>query len=317
MSRSLRLPSLVLSLLLVACARDPVPIKVAADVGETLSRPLLREFAERDHAAIDRTRDADAEVLWAADPERVLQRAAAGELATLPAAALGERRPPLVDPQHRWAATAAVGRVIVYDPSRLTDAEVPVRVRDLARPEWARHLVLADPTRGTGLWQAAALCARLGDDAGLAFFRALRGGGARVVADEDAVVAALRPGEHPLALTDSTRAYAAQSAVPRLVITIPDQGEGDSGVFVLPSVVAITTRGAANPVAGALVEFLLATPQAFRIALDTNAFVVGSAGAVPPGLLSVAAMKLMPVDYAALGARRPAVRAALQDPAAE
>jgi ABC-type Fe3+ transport system substrate-binding protein len=313
MPRRLRSASLALALVLVACAREPAPITVAADVGETLARPLLHEFAERDHATVDRTLEADAELVWARDPARVLQRAAAGELAPLPAAALRGRRPPLVDPGRRWAATAAVGRVIVYDPAHLTDAEAPSRVRDLARPELARRLVLADPSRGSGLWQAAALDALSGEASGSGFFRGLRAAGARVVADEDAAVALLTPGERPLALLDSDRAYAAQAVVPRLVITIPDQGEGDSGVFVLPSVVAIPTRGAANPLAGALAEFLLAPPQAFRIALSSNAFVVVSNGTAPPGLLNVDALKLMPVDYAALVDRLPAVRAAVRD----
>lgn len=309
MPRLLAASSLVLSLLLVACAREPAPIMVAADVGETLARPLLREFGARDHAAIDRVRAADAELVWAVDPEAVMRQAAAGELAPLPAAALGERRPPLADPERRWAAVAAVGRVIVSDPERLADADAPTRVRDLARPDLSRQLVLADPTRGAALWHAVALCARLGESSGIAFFRDLRTGGARVVTDEDAVVAALSAGERPLALIDSDRAYAAQAARPRLVITVPDQGKDNSGVFVLPSVVAIPRRGAANPLAGALAEFLLAEPQAFRVALNSNAFVV--AGAPPPGLLAVDALTVMPVDYVALAARLPGVRAAL------
>lgn len=299
---------LALSLFLVSCTRAPAPIRVAVDVDESVARPLLREFAARDHAALDRVRDG-AELLWLADPEEVMRRAAAGALAPLPAAAIGDRRPPLIDPQRRWAATASVGRVFVYDPERLPEAEAPTRVRDLARPALTRQLVVADPGRGAALWHVAALCARMGEAEGLAFVRGLRANGARLVVDEDAVVAALTSGERPLALVDSDRAYAAQAARPRLVITIPDQDEGGAGVFVLPSVVALTTRGAGNPLAGALAAFLLADPQAFRIALDSNAFVV--AGTPPPGLLSVDALRLMPVDYAALAARLPALREAL------
>jgi ABC-type Fe3+ transport system substrate-binding protein len=300
----------LLMLVLSGCTRT-VPVQVAVSVDASLARPLLNEFAEQEKAVIDSTRADGAEVLWDADPAGAVRRAAAGGLAPLPQAIAAARKPPLVDPAGRWAAAAAIGRVIVYDPQRLPDDASPTHVLDLARPELARQLVLADPTQGTALWHAAALCARRGDTAGVAFFSALRSGGARVVADEAAVVTALTAGEQPLALVDSDRAYAAQAALPRLVITIPDQGDGSSGVFVLPSVVALTTRGAANSRATALVEFLLAPPQAFRIALTGNAFVVAADGKAPPSLLNVDQMTLMPVVYEELADRLPQVGAAV------
>lgn len=286
-------------------------MQVSVGVESTLARPLLHEFAEQEQATIDQTRAEGAEVIWDRDPEQVLRDAAAGELAPLSEAIAAARKPPLVDPERRWAAASAVGRVIVYDPDRLNDDASPTHILDLARPENARQLVLADPTRGSALWHATALFARLGDGEGLAFFRALRNGGARVVADEAAVMAALTAGEQPLALLDSDRAYLAQAALPRLVITIPDQGDGNSGVFVLPSVVAVTTRGAGNAKASGLAEFLLAAPQAFRIALGSNAFVVAADGKAPPSLLNVDQMKLMSVVYGDLVNKLPAVRSAL------
>jgi len=298
-------------LLLVAACNRSVPVQIAGDVDDALARPLLNEFAENRKATIDRVRAADAEVLWASDPQDVLERAAAGELAPLSPAVLGERKPPLVDPEHHWVAVAAIGRVIVYDPERLPDDTSPTHVLDLARPEFARQLVMADPTHGTGLWHAAALSAKLGDEAGLGLFRYLRANGARVVASEDAVVTALTAGEQPLALIDSDRAYAAQAALPRLVITIPDQGDEGMGVFVLPSVVAITPRGARNARAVELAEFLLAPPQAFRIALTTNAFVISADGKAPPSLLNVDRMKLMAISYGELVKKLAAIRAAL------
>ncbi|MBX3024744.1 ABC transporter substrate-binding protein [bacterium] len=305
------IPRMLLPLLLLAACTRVAPVQVDAAVDESLARSLLNELAEQQRATIERSRAEGADVLWASDPADVLRRAAAGELAPLTEAMIGRRPPTLVDPQHRWAAVAAIGRVIVYDPDRLPDDGSPTRVLDLARPELARQLVLAEPTRGAALWHAAALSARLGDADALRFFRGLRDGGARLVADEDTVGAALIAGDQALALIDSDRAYAAQTARPRLVITIPDQGDDGSGVFVLPSVVALTARGARNPRAVELAAALLAQPQAFRIALAGNAFVVAADGTSPPSLLNVDQMKLMPVDYADIVDRLSKVRTAL------
>ena len=286
-------------------------MNLASDVAESVARPLLRDGLAAQQATIVRTKVADADLLWDGDPQRVLALAAAGDLEPLPETQTADRPASLVDPRRRWAATDAVARVLVYDPERIPEASAPTRVAGLADVAQARQLVLADPARGTATWHAAALFDRLGDAAAAAFFARLRAGGAMLVADDDAVVAALVAGQRPLALLDSDHAAAAQAQAVRLVIVVPDQGADGSGAFVLPSVVAVTRRGAATPSALALAQYLLAPPQAFRMALARNTLVVAPDAAAPPGLLNVSALRLMPVDYAALAARLPAVRTAL------
>ena len=302
----------VLLLVLAGCTHEATPrpaVRVTTDLGASLARPLLNEFAAAHELVIDQTRVDPAAVLWQRDPETVLRLAADGALAPLPAAAVGERPPLLVDRQRRWAASAAVARVLISDPQQLADAEAPTRVLDLARPGMAARLVLADPTTGTALWHAAALCGRLGMEPCTAFFAALRSGGAQVVADEEAVVAALAAGIRPLALIDSDRAYTAQAAVPRLMITIPDQEPDGSGAFVLPWPVGL--RAAGDRHAAALASYLLEPAQAYRIALAANALEVAGAE-TPAGMLKAEALKLMDVSYDDLLDRLPAVRAAVK-----
>lgn len=304
----------VLLLVLAGCTHETTPppaVRVATDLGASLARPILGEFAAEREAAIDQTRVDQAAVLWQRDPETVLRLAADGALAPLPAEAIGARPAMLVDRQRRWAASAAVARVLIYDPQQLADTEAPTRVLDLARPAMAARLLLADPAAGTAVWHAAALCTRLGMEPCAAFFAGLRAAGAQVVADEDAVVAALGAGARPLALIDSDRAYAAQAAQPRLVITIPDQEAGGSGAFVLPWPVALRAGASGEPLAAALASYLLAPGQAYRIALSANAFVVAGAE-TPPGLLNADALRLMDVSYSDLVDRLPAVREALR-----
>ena len=304
----------VLVLVLAGCTHEATPppaVRVTTDLGASLARPLLNEFAAAHELAIDQTRVDQAAVLWQRDPETVLRLAADGALAPLPAAVVGERPPLLVDRQRRWAASAAVARVLISDPQQLADAEAPTRVLDLARPGMAARLVLADPTTGTALWHAAALCGRLGMEPCTAFFAALRSGGAQVVADEEAVVAALAAGIRPLALIDSDRAYAAQAAVPRLMITIPDQEPDGSGAFVLPWPVGLRAAAAGDRHAAALASYLLEPAQAYRIALAANALEVAGAE-TPAGMLKAEALKLMDVSYDDLLDRLPAVRAAVK-----
>jgi ABC-type Fe3+ transport system substrate-binding protein len=296
------------------CTREPARVALALGMPDGLARPLLTEFTSDEGVAVDTRRAGDdtSDLLWERDPEVVLQLAARGALAALPGRNDYGRSPSMIDPARRWVATSAVARALVYDPARVADGDAPTQILHLSRPDTARQLVLADPSRGAAAWQAAALFGALGEARGLDFYRAVLSHGAQVVGDEDAVVAALLAGQRPIALTDSDRAFAAQEKQPNLVVSIPDQDADAIGAFVLPAVVAVTTRGAANASSRALLDFLLAAPATRRIALATDALLVlDDPAELPAGLLSIRALHLMPVSYAELAARLPAVRAQL------
>jgi ABC-type Fe3+ transport system substrate-binding protein len=153
----------------------------------------------------------------------------------------------------------------------------------------------------------------LGESRARDLYRAVVANGARVVVDDDAVVNALIAGERPIALTDSNRAFAAQAEQPTLVISVPDQDEGGMGAFLMPAVIGITERGTRNPAGQALVEFLLSAPVARRIAMTADSILVLSDPTeVAAGPLSTLDLRVMPVSYADLAVRLPAVRAALR-----
>ena len=313
-SLPMRLAVALLLCLASACTREPARVAVAVGVSDGLARPLLHEFATDQGVAVDTRRadDAAADLVWDRTPETVQQLAARGAAGTLPGTDGYGRPPSMVDPERHWIATSAVARAFVYDPARVADADAPTAMLDLSRPAIARQLVLADPAHGDAAWHAAALFAVLGEARALELYRGVLGNGAQVVGDEDAVVAALLAGKRPIALTDSDRAFSAQEQQPTLVISFPDQRPDGSGVFLLPAVLGITRQGAANPLSRALLDFLLSAPVTRRMALTANAILVlTDPGEVPAGLLGISTLRVMPVSYADLAARLPAVRAAL------
>jgi len=312
MSRS-RCVWLIAALYCAACSRQSGPVVVATDVPEMLARPMLNEFGTDRGVTVDRrsVNDADADLVWSRDPEAALQLAARHALAALPGGDYG-RPASMIDPARGWIATSAIARVLVYDPARIADDDVPTKTLELSRPAVGPRLVLADPTHGAAAWQAAALVGALGEGPGLEFYRALLTNGALVVGDEDAVAAHLQSGDRALALTDSDRALALQEQRPNLVISFPDQEADGAGVFVLPAVVGLTARGAGNPAAGALLDFLVSAPVTRRLAMTANAILVlNDAAEEPAGLLSIGRLRVMPVSYADVAARLPATRAAL------
>jgi iron(III) transport system substrate-binding protein len=301
-------------LALCTCTRAPGPVAVAVGVTDAAAHPLLRDFTSDTGAAVDARAagDAEADVLWQRDPELVLELAARGALATLPGDSTYGRPASMVDPHRQWIAASAVARALLYDPQRVAEADAPTRISQLSRPELGRQLVLADPAHGSAAWHAAALFTALGQSEALAFYQALLANGALMVDDEDAVLATVIDGKRPLALLDSDRAFAAQESRPQLVTVLPDQDAEGAGAFVLPAVVALTARGAANPTSQAFVDFLLSAAVTRRLALTTNAILpLNDPAEVPAGLLAIRSLRVMPVSYADLAARLPAVREAL------
>jgi ABC-type Fe3+ transport system substrate-binding protein len=308
--------ALLVGLLLgmAACARQPAGIAVGVEVQDALAAPLLREFS-RDHGidvATRRADDGDVDVVWDRSPEAVLNLVARGAMAALPGEGDYGRPPSMIDPARHWIAMSAVARAFLYDPARIDEAEAPTHIEQLARPEIASRLVVADPTRGAAAWHAAALFATLGEARTVELYRAAFANGVRVVDDEEAVAIAVLHGERAIGLTNTDRAFTAQETNPNLVINVPDQNAGGPGTFVLPAVVAVTARGAGNPATRSLLDFLLSAPLARRIAMTADTIVVlQDSTEVPAGLLGIGALRVMPVSYGELAARLPAVRAAL------
>ena len=93
---------------------------------------------------------------------------------------------------------------------------------------------------------------------------------------------------------------------------MPDQEAEGSGALLLPTVLALTERGAANQASRALLDFLLSTPAARRMAMTSDTILVlGDPAETPAGILGIHSLRVMPVSYAGLAARLPAVRTAL------
>jgi iron(III) transport system substrate-binding protein len=298
-----------LALLGGGCTRGG-EVAVQLGVSDAWAGPVLREFTRQEGTQVNRVREPrQADVLWERDLERLLALAAGGHLAS--AGGSADRIASMVGAGDRWVALSGIVRVLVYDPERIGEDAAPTHLLDLARPDLARQALLADPSRGSAAWAAAALVAAVGETRAIDFYRALLGGGARVVDSEEAVLAALVAGERPLALTDSDVAFAAQERVPRLVILVPDQDDGGLGTLLLPIAVALTTRGAQNEPARALVEHLLSIPVTLRLTLSGNQVLVLHDTNAPAGMLRAENLRLMPVAYTELVTRLPSVRTAL------
>lgn len=159
------------------------------------------------------------------------------------------------DKDFRWTGYALRARVLAYDPARVREAELPQQWEELARPEIASSLAIANPLFGTTRGHVAAMFALWGKERGRVLLEGLKKGGALVVDGNSSAVRAVLDGRAKFAATDSDDVYAARKSGAKLEMAPLDLGDG--GTLMIPCTAALV-KGGPHPDEGrALIDYLL------------------------------------------------------------
>lgn len=159
------------------------------------------------------------------------------------------------DEKKRWTANAARARVLAFDPSRTPLERVPKRWEDIAHPDIAPRVAIANPLFGTTRGHVAAMFALWGPEKGRSFLEQLRSGGSQILDGNSATVRAVMAGHADFAVTDSDDVWAARRSGATLEMTLPDMGDG--GTLLIPCSVAIVKGGPNPEAAKKLADFLV------------------------------------------------------------
>ncbi len=163
------------------------------------------------------------------------------------------------DHEHRWTASAVRARVLVFDPSRTAESQVPTRWEALADGDYARRSAIANPLFGTTRGHVAAMFTLWGPDRAKSFLTRLRDGGVSVVDGNSATVRAVMTGRADFAFTDTDDVFAANRSAASnqapLELRYLDMGGG--GSLLIPCSVAIIKGGPDFSAAQLLVDFLV------------------------------------------------------------
>lgn len=310
----------MLALLAVATGCTPEPkLSVVVSVRRSVAGPVLATFARETGAALD-TRylepgdpmPAEFDVLWSDDPEAAVELAKAGRLAALPVDLLYTRPAGLFDPDGLWVGVTADVRVIVYDPQRVGQHDVPTHFEELLDPRWAPHVILADSTTRSAAWHAASLFATKGAQPTTAFFRDLRVAGAQFVADERRVLDGVAGTGPPIGVLDGEVAFGGRELGRQIGILIPDQDA--AGAVLRATTLAITRRGTDSPRAVEFARYLLSAPVGRRLALMSSHIALFKDDTAPTGALALGDIKRSLPSQKEIALHLRAVRAALPGP---
>jgi len=269
--------------------RSGVRVNVVYDTEETKSTGLANRL-------LAETKRPQADVFWSNEPVRPLVLKSRGVLAPYRSPASQGIAETFKDAEGYWTGFAARLRVIVYNTDRVTSANAPRSVLDLADARWKGRAAIADPRFGSTSFHVAALYAELGDARADEFFRKLKANDVKIVDGNSVVRDMVARGDVLVGLTDTDDVNVALEAKQPVAMVLPDR-EG-MGVPVMPNMVSLIA-GAPHPDEGKrFIDYLLSAEVEQKLAESDAVQIPLHAGvAGPKNLPSIDTFKPMTLDY--------------------
>jgi len=196
-----------------------------------------------------------ADVFWSSELFGTIELAKNGFLEPYDSPAAADIPARFRDPQRRWTAVSARGRVVAFDPEQVDKAKLPTKWEQLAEPEYAKDTTFANPLFGTTRGHVAAMFALWGKDKARKYLTDLRDGGMLLSDGNSAAVRAVVDGRAKYAATDTDDVSVAQAAKESIAFRFLDMGDG--GTLMIPCSVAMIKGSQHGDAARKLVDFLV------------------------------------------------------------
>lgn len=252
---------------------------------EALVGPLLKQFTEDTGIEIA-VRYADSASLAAQlveegsrSPADVFLSQDAGALGSLSKRGLLAKAPPeavaAVDARYRskdgtWVGVSGRARVIVYNPTKVPEAEVPTSVFDLTDPKWKGRIAVA-PTNASFQSFVTAMRLQAGEDRTREWLRGLKANEPRTFPGNLPVVEAVDKGDVDLGLVNHYYLYERGKAIgqDKVVAKNAFTINGDPGALINVAGVGILKTSKAPGSAATFVKYLLAKDAQTYFAEET------------------------------------------------
>jgi iron(III) transport system substrate-binding protein len=321
-------------LALVAAACGPSPdLVVYCALDQEHSERLIRRFEQETGLRVEARYDVEAnktvglvaslreeraaprcDVFWNNEVAHTVALAEEGLLAAYDSPSAAGIPDAFRDPARRWTGFAARARVLIantelVEPSELTGMD------DLFDPEWAGRCGLARPLTGTTMTHFAALFDVLGEDAAVALCLRIREANGRgevnLLAGNGHVMRQVRDGAMAWGWTDTDDFNVARETGAPVAMVVPGQrasgGAEPLGVMVIPNTVAVLEDAPHPEAARRFVDWVLSPGVEAELARGRSAQIPVRADVErPEHVLDLGSLRVMDVDFAALGREMPA-----------
>ncbi|GJM25003.1 MAG: iron transporter [Phycisphaerae bacterium] len=196
-----------------------------------------------------------ANVFWSSEQSQTVLLAREGLLTAYDSPSAADIHRVYHDEGDLWTGFAMRARVIAYMPEQTEQQDVPNSWKDLAKPEVASKLAIANPLFGTTRGHVAALAASWGNDRLRTYLQELVAHGVLVTDGNSTAVRRLIAGEVRFAMTDSDDVLVAQRRGHKIAMVFPEL-EG-AGILTIPNTVALVAGSEKNKAAHRLIDYIL------------------------------------------------------------
>ena len=273
-------PALILfalpAILTLGCGDAPQPeVVIYTSVDQQFAEDILRRFERRCGVKVRAVFDTEAakttglvrrlqreaqrprcDVWWSSEPFGTIELSRKNVFEPYDCPAAADIPDRWKDPRKRWTGFAARARVLAYHTERVDPKTLPTTWRELAAPEWAKRLAIANPQFGTTRGHVAAMFAYWGKIDATRFLTVLRAAKCQITDGNSMAVQALIAGRADICMTDSDDVWVAQRRGQPVNMIYPALEPGGA-IMWIPNTVALV-RGGPNPdQAKRLIDFLL------------------------------------------------------------
>lgn len=221
------------------------------------------------------------------------------------------------DPQQRWTGFAARARVLIVNTEKLGSRPRPTGTMDLLDTERFPGGSIARPLTGTTLTHLAALEVLWGPERAGSFAQQLaqlnQAGKLSLPSGNGPLMTNVGRGELVWGFTDTDDLRVGQVQGYPVECIVPDQGPDDPGLLVIPNTVMILKSAPHPENAQRLVDFLLSKEVEALLATSDSAQIPVRADVPRPDhVLNLKGLRLMSVDWQAVGQQLPLVHERLK-----
>ncbi len=272
----LALPLVLLATALAACSGGGDGLTLYSGRAEVQVKPILDMFTEATGIKVSARYGASAElaaqiaeegsgsradVFWAQDAGALGAVDQAGLFTPIPPAAAAAVDERFRAPDDNWVGVSGRARVVVYDPRKVPEPELPDSVFDLTDPKWKGRIGVA-PTNGSFQAFVTAMLITAGEGRTRAWLEGIDANDPKTYPSNDLIVKAANDGQVDLGLVNHYYLFQLRAEIgPERTVARNHYTAGtDPGALVNVAGVGILRSSNRQADAARLVEFLLSEP---------------------------------------------------------
>lgn len=308
--------------------RDTVVVYVSED--QVFSEPILRDFEKETGIRVKAVYDTEeaksagvmnrllaekdnpqADVYWANEPIRAELLSQQGIAAAYQSPNAQGIPGHFRDPKGYWTGFSARARVLVVNKSVQVQ---PKSILAYADPAFKGKAVIANPLFGTTTTEIAALFTLWGDEKAKAFLADMKRNSVKVATSNGEAADFVASGQFAFALADSDDAANRMTQGKPVEMIYPDQGENETGCFIVPNAVVLINGGPHAEAGKKLVDYLLSRETERKLAQSDAAQIPLHAGVeTPVAVRKIESLKTMKIDYATVARKMQDIQPLLKE----